>query len=151
MATLSAEVDISATPAEILDVIADLQSYPDWSSMHKRTSVEQRWPDGRPKRATVAITVMGLADELVLDFEWGDDTASWSMVKSTQQKAQRASYSITARHGGVSHIYFELLIDPAIPLPGFLVRQIMKKSVSTATDGLKKRVEALHRDRAAQS
>ncbi len=91
MATLSAEVDISATPAEILDVIADLQSYPEWSSMHKRTSIEQRWPDGRPKRATLAITVMGMADEVVLDFEWGDDTASWSMVKSSQQKAQRAS------------------------------------------------------------
>lgn len=148
MATLSAEVDIAATPAEILDVIADLRSYPDWSSLHKRTSIDQTWPDGRPKRATLAVTVMGLADEVVLDYEWGEDSASWSMVKSSQQKDQRGRYSITVR-GAVSHVHFDLLIDPALPVPGFLIRQIMKKSVSAATDGLKKRVESLPRDRTA--
>ena len=109
--------------------------------MYTRTSIEQLLPVGRARRATVAITVLGMSDELVLDFRWGDDTASWSMVSSSQQKAQRASYSITAGHGNVSHVCFELLIDPAIPLPGFLVGQIMKRSVTTATNGLKQRVE----------
>jgi hypothetical protein len=149
MATLSAEIDISATPGVILDVIADMQSYPDWSPIHKRTSIDQTWPDGRPKRATMTMTVMGLTDEVVLDYEWGEDMAAWSMVKSSQQKDQRGHYSITVR-GALSHVHFDLLIEPAIPLPGFLVRQIMKKSVSAATDGLKKRVESLQRDRAAR-
>ncbi|MGH3459928.1 MAG: SRPBCC family protein [Kribbellaceae bacterium] len=144
MATISATTEISATPAEILAVIADVPAYPQWSEVHKWTSVDSRFPDGRPKRVSMGTSAAGLTDTLVLDYEWTADGVSWSLVKPTlQQKDQRGSYSIT-EGAGVSHVHCELHIDTAIPLPGLLVRQVMRKAVTAGTDGLKRRVESRH-------
>lgn len=143
MATVSGEVDIRATPAEILDVIADLPEYPSWSSVHKRASVEERGADGRPRRATMAVAAVGLTDEQVLDYTWTKHGVKWKLVSSGQQRDQHGSYAITAKGGGMSHVRYDLDIVPAIPVPGFVVRQVMRKAVTAATDGLRKRVESL--------
>lgn len=142
MATVSATIDIDATPAEILAVLADLPAYPEWSAVHKNVSVETRFPDGHPKRATMGVTAVGLTDTQVLDYTWTAHGVRWTLVKPTlQQKLQQGSYAIT-KGPGASHVAYELRIDPAIPLPGLIVRQVMKKAVAAATGGLKQRVES---------
>ena len=142
MATVSETIDISARPAEILAVLADLPTYPQWSPVHKAATVESKFPDGRPKRASMSVAAVGLTDTQVLDYEWSTRGVSWSLAKPTlQQKHQVGSYSIT-EDNGVSHVQYELTIDPAIPMPGIIVRQVMKKAVSAATDGLKRHVES---------
>jgi hypothetical protein len=144
MATISATIDIKATPAEILTVIADVPTYAQWSAVHKWTSVDSRFPDGRPMRASMGVSAVGLTDTQVLDYEWSAHGVSWSLVNPTQlQKDQRGGYSIM-EGVGVSHVQCELHIETAIPLPGLLVRQVMKKAVTAGTDGLKRRVESRH-------
>ncbi len=136
------EVDIQASAAQVLDVLADLTTYPSWSSVHKRAIVNEVGPDGRPQRATMTVTAAGLADEQVLDYEWTPTSVTWSLVKSGSQRYQHGRYAITERHGR-SHVRYDLDISPAIPVPGFIVRQVMKKAVTAATDGLRLRVESL--------
>jgi hypothetical protein len=144
MATVSATIDVQATPAEILAVIADVPAYPDWSAVHKWASVDSTFPDGRPRRASMGVSAAGLTDSQVLDYKWSAHGVSWSLAKPTlPQKEQHGSYSITVG-AGVSHVHCELHIDPAIPLPGLILRQIMKKALKAGTDGLKQRVESLH-------
>ncbi|HEV7206619.1 MAG TPA: SRPBCC family protein [Jatrophihabitans sp.] len=142
MATVNATVDIEATPAEILDVLADLEHYPSWSSVHRRARIQDVDPHGRPKRATMTVAAAGLSDEQVLDYDWRADGLSWTLVSSGQQKNQHGSYVITkdGRHG--SHVRYELTIDPIVPMPGIIVRRVMSRAVTAATDGLKTRVES---------
>ncbi|SRR6266545_844354 len=142
MASLEGSVDIRATPAEILVVIADVSAYPQWSVVHKWATVDSTFADGRPQRVTMGVSAAGLTDTQVLDYTWSDDGVSWSMASPTvQQKAQRGSYSIAA-DGEICHVQCELHVDPAIPLPGIIIRQIMKKAMVAGTDGLKRRVES---------
>lgn len=143
MATVSGEVDIRATPAEILDVIADMRQYPVWSAVHKRAKVDELGDDGRPRRATMSVSAVGLTDEQVLDYKWSKHDVHWKLVKSGQQRDQRGSYTITPRASGVSHVRYDLDITPAIPVPSIVVRQVMRRAVTAATDGLRKRVESL--------
>jgi polyketide cyclase/dehydrase/lipid transport protein len=145
MATVSAEFDVDATPGEILDVIADLPDYPQWSSVHRRATVEST-ANGRPARATMLVAAAGLTDQQTIDYTWSADGVSWRLVKSGQQKRQTGSYSIRRGRGGTSHVRYDLTIDPLVPMPGIIVRQVMKKAVKAATDGLKRRVESLHED-----
>jgi hypothetical protein len=144
MAAVSGDVDIHATPEQILGVIADLAQYPLWSSVHKRATVDERYPDGHPQRATMAVAAAGRVDEQVIDYTWTGAGVSWKLVKPTgQQRDQHGSYTITAREGGVSHVRYDLDVSPAIPLPGVILRRVMHKAVVAATDGLRDRVEAL--------
>jgi hypothetical protein len=143
MARVSADIDIRATPREIMDVIADLPAYPGWSAVHRRACVDERYRNGRPRRATMAVTAAGLTDEQVLDYTWdnGGSRVEWSLVKSGQQADQHGSYVVDPG-GAVSHVHYDLDIRPAIPLPGVIVRRVMKKAVTAATEGLKKQVES---------
>ena len=142
MATASADIDIHATRARILDVLADLPRYPEWSAVHRKARVLDRDARGRPKRAAMSVAAGGLADQQTIDYTWHADGVEWSLVRSGQQRNQEGRYSIRAGRDGVAHVHYELSIDPAIPVPGFLVRVIMRKAVTAATEGLKRRVEA---------
>lgn len=141
MATVSADIDIHAAPRAVLDVLADLPDYPSWSAVHKSAVIERRDKNGRPARATMAVSAVGLTDEQTLDYRWSTDSVEWTLVRSGQQRAQHGSYTIRSGSGGVSHVHYELSIDPLVPMPGIIVRQVMRKAVNAATSGLKHRVE----------
>jgi len=46
--TDSRGVVIEATPDEIMDVLFDLESMPEWSSAHQRVEILERDDQGRP-------------------------------------------------------------------------------------------------------
>ena len=142
MARVDADVDIHATPDKILDVIADLTAYPHWSAVHKSARIDDRFGDGRPRRATMGVAAVGLSDEQVIDYEWADGHVSWALVKAGQQRDQHGSYDITRGPGDTSRVHYHLDITPSIPLPDFVVRRVMRKAVTAATDGLKREVES---------
>lgn len=135
----SREVVIEASPQEILDVIADVGSAPDWSPQYKSAEVLESYRDGRPKRVRMKIKAAGLTDDMEVEYRWGDNTAGWTLIKSGQLRAQNASYTLT-RAGDKTTVRFDLEVDPSIPIPGFLLKRTIKGAMETATDGLRKQV-----------
>ena len=76
----SREVVIEASPEEILDVIADVESTPTWSSQYQRAEVLEAYDDGRPKRVKMKVKSAGISDEQVVEYTWTDNKASWTLV-----------------------------------------------------------------------
>ncbi len=135
----SREVLIEATPQEILDVIADVANAPSWSPQYQSAEVLDTHDDGRPRRVKMKVKAAGLTDEMEVEYRWTDTTAGWSLVKSSQLKAQDAVYTLTPS-GDKTNVRFDLDVDPAIPIPGFLLKRTLKGAMETATDGLRKQV-----------
>jgi ribosome-associated toxin RatA of RatAB toxin-antitoxin module len=135
----SREVTIEATPAEILDVIADVESTPTWSSQYQSADVLEAYDDGRPKRVKMKVKSVGISDEQVVDYTWTDTSASWTLVKAGQLKSQDASYTLTP-DGDKTKVKFDITLDLSVPLPGFVLKRVMKGAMETATDGLRKQV-----------
>jgi ribosome-associated toxin RatA of RatAB toxin-antitoxin module len=142
----SREVVIEASPEEIMDVIADLESLTEWSSAHQSSEVVETGDDGRPSVARMKIKAAGITDEQVVAYAWGDNTVSWTLVSSKQQRSQDATYTLTPE-GKTTRVKFELTVDPLVPLPGFLLKRAIKGNVDTATEGLRKRVLSVKKDR----
>jgi ribosome-associated toxin RatA of RatAB toxin-antitoxin module len=59
----SREVVIEASPEEILDVIADVESTPTWSPQYQSAEVLEAYDTGRPKRVKMKIKTAGITDE----------------------------------------------------------------------------------------
>ncbi|MBU8811014.1 SRPBCC family protein [Mycolicibacterium goodii] len=135
----SREVLIEATPEEIFDVIADVESTPSWSPQYTHAEVIERYADGRPRRAKMTVKAAGLTDDQVIEYTWSDNVVSWTLVSAGQLKAQDASYTLTPQ-GDKTKVRFDISIDLSVPLPGFIVKRTMKGGVETATDGLRKQV-----------
>ena len=135
----SREVVIEATPEEIFDVIADVVNAPTWSPQYQSAEVLDTYDDGRPRRVKMKVKAAGLTDEMEVEYRWTDTTAGWSLVKSSQLKAQDATYTLSPA-GDKTKVRFDLDVDPAIPIPGFLLKRTLKGAMETATDGLRKQV-----------
>jgi len=135
----SREVTIEASPEEILDVIADVESTPSWSSQYQRAEVLEAYDDGRPKRVKMRVKSAGITDEQVVEYTWTDNKVSWTLISAGQLKSQEASYTLTPQ-GDKTKLKFDITIDLSVPLPGFVLKRVMKGAMETATDGLRKQV-----------
>ena len=135
----SREVVIEASPEEILDVVADVESTPAWSPQYQSAEVLEAYDNGRPKRVKMKIKTAGISDEQVVEYTWTDNKVSWTLVSASQLKAQDASYTLTP-DGDKTKVKFDISVDLAIPLPGFVLKRAMKGGVETATEGLRKQV-----------
>lgn len=137
--TESREVVIEATPEQIMNVLFDIESLPEWSAAHEEVEILERDADGHPTRSRQVVRIVGISDEQVLDYSVHDDGVSWTLVSSRQQRAQRGRYTLTPE-GDKTRVSLELTVDPTVPLPGFLVKRGAKGLMETATTGLRKRV-----------
>jgi ribosome-associated toxin RatA of RatAB toxin-antitoxin module len=142
----SREVVIEASPQEILEVIADLESLTEWSAAHQSSEVVERGDDGRPSVAKMKVKAAGITDEQVVAYTWGENNVSWTLVSAGQQRAQDATYTLIPE-GAKTRVKFEITIDPLVPLPGFLLKRTIKGQVDTATEGLRERVLSVRKGR----
>ncbi|MDI9956346.1 MULTISPECIES: SRPBCC family protein [unclassified Rhodococcus (in: high G+C Gram-positive bacteria)] len=135
------EFEIKADPATVMQAVDAVDRLPEWSSAHKKITIESTHDDGRPHRVRMAVSILGINDEQVVDYTFeGDEKVTWTLVESGQQNQQDGSYVLTPTDSGTK-VTFELTIDPKIPLPGFLVKKAQKTALETASKGLTKFVE----------
>lgn len=135
----SRDIVIEASPEEILDVIADFEAMPEWSEPHQSAEILDTGDDGRPRQVKMKVKVAGITDEQVIAYTWGDNVVSWKLVSSSQQKAQDGKYTLVPQGDGTL-VKFELLADPNVPLPGFVLKRAVKGTIDSATKALRERV-----------
>ena len=133
------EVVIDATPDEILDVLFDLESLPEWSSVHRKVEILERDDQGHPSRSKQVVKLVGVSDEQELAYTVHDDGVSWTLISAKQQRAQEGRYTLSPE-GDSTRVRFELTVDLLMPVPGFLVKKGAKSLLDTATKGLRDRV-----------
>jgi hypothetical protein len=137
--TETRDVVIEATPGEIMDVLTDLETLTEWSPTHQKVEVLERDAAGRPSKSRQVVKIVGITDEQVLNYTVYDDGVGWTLVSSKQQRAQTGRYTLTP-DGDSTQVRFELMVDPTVPLPGFLIKRGAKGLMETATKGLREQV-----------
>ena len=135
---------VDAPPAEVLDVIADLDSYPEWVGGVKQVEVLAR-EAGRPSRARFVVDNGPIKDTYVLDYTWdvaqdGTGTVSWSLVEASVITRLDGSYELVPDGEG-TQVTYRLSVDVRIPMLGMLKRKAEKVIIDTALKGLRQRVE----------
>ncbi len=133
---------IDADPSTVMDVIADIGSYPDWVAEYTETEVLESDEAGYPKVARLVLDAAVLKDSMVLAYEWPADRKSvtWSLVSSTLLKALDGAYRLVPKGSG-TEVTYELSVDLIIPMIGLLKRKAERRLTDTALKDLKKRVE----------
>ena len=133
---------IDADPRTVMDVIADIGSYPEWVSEYTETEVLETDSDGYPRVARLVLEAAVLRDTMVLEYDWPPDRQSvrWSLVSSTLLKALDGAY-LLAVNGTGTDVTYELSVDLSVPMIGLLKRKAERRLTETALKDLKKRVE----------
>ena len=136
----SREVVFEATPEAILDALADIDSVPTWSSVHKHAEVVDRHPDGKPHRVKATLKIMGVTDKEMLEYNWGPRWMVWDAVDTFQQRGQHGEYNLTPEGEDKTRVRFDIILDLAAPIPEFLIKRAKKIVLDVATESLRKQV-----------
>ena len=133
---------IEADPSTVMDVIADIGSYPEWVAEYKETEVLERDGAGNPKTARLVLDAAVLKDTMVLTYQWPADRLSvtWSLVSSSLLRALQGAYRLSPNGSGTD-VTYELSVDLIIPMIGLLKRKAERRLTDTALKDLKKRAE----------
>ena len=135
---------IDAEPSAVMDVIADIASYPQWVSEYTEAEVLETDAKGNPKVARLVLEAVVLKDTMVIAYEWPADRQSvrWSLVSSTLLKSLDGVYRyLLTPSGSGTDVTYELAVDLMVPMIGLLKRKAERRLTDTALKDLKKRVE----------
>lgn len=134
-------INISASAAEVMAVIADLHTYPEWAGV-KAARILATFPNGRPRDVEMTVEAGPIKDTYEITYQWiGNDEVHWQLTKSAVLRDLDGTYLVKPHADGSCEVTYRLLVDLTIPLIGLIKRKAERTIVDTALKGLKKRVE----------
>jgi hypothetical protein len=138
----SRQLVIEAPPEAIMDALADVESLLSSSPAYRRAEVIDRYDNGRPHHVRLAVRVLGILDEEILEFRWGPNWLVWDAEPTKQQYAQHVEYTLQADHTGTSTVVnVEITVEPDSLIPDFFIKRAGKSIIDAATEGLRNRVQ----------
>ncbi|MGE9808025.1 MULTISPECIES: SRPBCC family protein [unclassified Janibacter] len=141
-----ASILINAPAADVIDVIADFEAYPEWAKEVKNVEVLGEDGGGWADRVTFTLDAGAVKDTYTLEYDWaiaedGTGEVSWNLVEATMLKQLDGAYRLEAQSEDSTLVTYVLTVDIKIPMLGMLKRKAEKMIVDTALKDLKKRVE----------
>ncbi|KAA1251517.1 SRPBCC family protein [Mycobacterium simiae] len=133
----SREIVIDAPPDVVMEVLADVSVLTSWSPLHKRVEVIDYYPDGRPHHVKATVKILGLVDKEILEYHWGPDWMCWDANQTYQQHGQHIETTVKPEGVDTSRVRFDITVEPAGPIPGFVVKRASEQVLDAAAKGLK--------------
>jgi ribosome-associated toxin RatA of RatAB toxin-antitoxin module len=138
---------IFASPEKCFAVATDLDSYPSWASGITSVDVRQRDADGRPLEAVFQAEAMGRRTRYVLAYDYAEAPTSfrWRQLEGDLTKRLDGAYrfDVSAQAPDATDVTYELDVDLAVPLPGFVKRRAETKIVQAALHQFRGRAETV--------
>jgi uncharacterized membrane protein len=126
----------------------DVAAYPEWVENLRSVKIQSTDEQGRPKVVEFEAEGMGRKSSYVLAYDLSDAPyrISWNLVRGDLTREIEGRYvfhDMTEDPGlPVTEVDYELTIDLAVPLPGFVKRRAEDKIVTAALARFRQRVEA---------
>ena len=131
---------VDAPVDDVMDVIVDVEAYPQWQSEFRDVQVLSVDADGWPQRAAFTVDAGVLTASYELAYTYGPTTVAWELVDSAQLDRLDGRYELSADAAGTTATY-HLTIVPSAPMPSFVRRKAASRIVDGALRALKDRVE----------
>ena len=104
--------------------------------MHKRIEVLDWYADGRPHHVKATIKIFGLVDNEILEYHWGPDWVVWDAKGTSQQHGQHVEYNLKPEGVDKTRVRFDITVEPAGPIPAFIVKRASENVLNAAMKGL---------------
>jgi ribosome-associated toxin RatA of RatAB toxin-antitoxin module len=135
---------INASAADIMEVLSDFESYPDWTDV-KATTVVKKDKQGRATEVQYEVSQFGITAKYTLAYKYTakDGGLTWT-TKSVEEgpiKSIDGEYVLEELDEDETEVTYSMALDLSAKLPGIIKKRGEKMVIRNALDGLKKRVE----------
>lgn len=136
MARTSSTIHVDAPLDRVMDVIRDLENYPNWTSGISAVEILETDSSKQPTLARFKISGGPISDLVELEYAWHSDSVEWHLKKGSTVTELNGSYKVVADETGCQ-VTYELVADVSISLPSFIKTAAEKTIVTSALQGLK--------------
>jgi carbon monoxide dehydrogenase subunit G len=137
----SREFVVDAPLDVVMGALTDVAVLESWSPLHKKVEVIDRYPDGLPHHVKTTIRIFGLVDKEVLEYHWGPDWVVYDAKGTAQQHGQHVEYNLKPVGVDKTRVRFDITVEPAGPIPSFIVRRAAENVLDASVKGLRDLVE----------
>jgi carbon monoxide dehydrogenase subunit G len=134
---------IEAPLEDVMEVIEDYESYPEWADV-KRVEVRRRGEGGRATEVAfeVDVPVLGKASyTLSYRYAPGDTGISWVTTEARGAVRDIRGEYLLDEVDDTTKVTYRLAVELGVLVPGFLRTEGAKRVIENALEKLKKRVE----------
>ena len=136
------KITVDADLDACYEVVADIESYPQWQDEFREVEVVATDDEGYAARGRMRLAAMGLTATMVLQYTRTDDTISWTLVEGDLITRNDGAYRFRELGDGRTEVSYELEVESSAPLPGFMKRKLAQKIANDSLKNVKKRAEA---------
>ena len=137
---------IQASPERCYAVASDFARYPEWAHDVKQATVLTADDIGRAGEVEFRAAAMGRSTTYVLRYNYGANPLrlSWRLMRGDLMTRLDGEYEFAPVPGDpdTTEVTYYLVVDLAVPLPGFVKRRAEARIVHTALAELKVAAEA---------
>ena len=137
-----AAVVVAAPADDVLAVLRDVGSQPDWVPEVTSVEVLEEYEDGTVATAAFELVTKIGSDSYTLEFDHEDDGMTWRLLQGRMQHGQDGAYRLTDLGDGGTQVDLHLTVEHSLHAPGFIRRRVFDRFVRGSLEGLKAYVEA---------
>lgn len=142
--TLSRTVSVDAQ--RCIAVATDFAAYPEWADGLEAVEISETDDQGRAIRVQYSVAGLGRKAQYELRYDYSQvpDQLSWTMVEGDVTRRLDGAYKFKPSQDvvGGTDITYDLTVDLAVPLPGFVKRRVEAKILSAALERFAARAES---------
>jgi ribosome-associated toxin RatA of RatAB toxin-antitoxin module len=143
MPIVSKTVEVDAGAPEIMAIVADFESYPQWHGEIKGLWILARYDDGRPSQLRLDADLNGFAATYIQAVYYpGPNQIQTVMQQGDLFSKQEQLFAVVAM-GPTTLLTVDLDVETTMPVPKPMVKKMVNDALDHLADNLKARAEEL--------
>jgi uncharacterized membrane protein len=141
--TATETITIDAPHERVWQIAVDLESYPTWAHDIKDVVIRATDDEGRPLEVEFRASALGRSTHYTLKYDYANAPyeLGWTMLSGDIQRSIDGVWRFEPDGDSRTTVHYDLAIDLAVPLPGFVKRRAEVRILNTVRE-LKSRAEA---------
>jgi ribosome-associated toxin RatA of RatAB toxin-antitoxin module len=143
MPIVSKTVEVDAGAPEIMAIVADFESYPQWHGEIKGLWILARYDDGRPSQLRLDADLNGFAATYIQAVYYpGPNQIQTVMQQGDLFSKQEQLFSVVEM-GPTTLLTVDIDVETTMPVPAMMVKKMANDALDNLADRLKERAESL--------
>lgn len=144
MPLVSKTVEVDATAAAILSIVADFESYPQWNEEVKAVYVLARYDDGRPSQLRVDTSIQGHEGTFIQAVYYPGPAQIQTVLQQGDLFTKQDQLFSVVSMGPTSLLTVDLDVETSFAVPNLMIKKLVNDALDHLANNLKTRSEELN-------